>query len=181
MRALAEAGRRPPDLVILDRMLPGLSGDEVARRMKRDSRTVATPIIMLTAKAADEDELVGFALGADDYVRKPFSVKLLLARVAAVLRRQEARDAAYDVLSAGAVVLDRGRHEVRVAGQIVGLTATEFRILGALMAARGRVLTREQLIDLVIGPGAPVTNVALATAVGPPAVPARTNDHKAVQ
>ena len=75
--------------------------------------------------------------------------------------RQEAQDAARDVLSAGAVVLDRGRHEVRVAGQIVGLTATEFRILGALMAARGRVLTREQLIDLVIGPGAPVTNRAM--------------------
>jgi two-component system phosphate regulon response regulator PhoB len=147
-RALAEAGRRPPDLVILDRMLPGLSGDEVARRLKRDDRT-------------DEDELVGFALGADDYVRKPFSVKLLLARVAAVLRRPEARENAREVLSAGTVVLDHGRHEVRVAGQAVALTATEFRILGALMAARGRVLTRAQLIDLVIGPGAPVTNRAM--------------------
>jgi two-component system phosphate regulon response regulator PhoB len=160
-RALAEAGRRPPDLVILDRMLPGLSGDEVARRLKRDDRTAATPIIMLTAKATDEDELVGFALGADDYVRKPFSVKLLLARVAAVLRRPEARENAREVLSAGTVVPDHGRHEVRVAGQAVALTATEFRILGALMAARGRVLTRAQLIDLVIGPGAPVTNRAM--------------------
>jgi two-component system phosphate regulon response regulator PhoB len=160
-RAIAEACRQPPDLVILDRMLPKLSGDEVARRLKRDPRTAGIPVIMLTAKAADDDELVGFALGADDYVRKPFSVKLLLARVAAVLRRQQGGDAVGDVLTSGPVVLDHGRHEVQVAGQPVEVTATEFRILAALLAARGRVLTREQLIDTVIGTGAGITNRAM--------------------
>ncbi len=160
-RAVAEATRQPPDLVLLDRMLPGLSGDEVATRLKRDSRTAAVPIVMLTAKAADDDELVGFALGADDYVRKPFSVKLLLARVAAVLRRKEEAAAAREVLAVGPVTLDHGRHEVLVQGRPVELTATEFRILAALMAARGRVLTREQLIDAVLGVGAAVTNRAM--------------------
>jgi len=160
-RALAEATRQPPDLVILDRMLPGLSGDEVARRLRREPRTAAIPIIMLTAKAADEDELVGFALGADDYIRKPFSVKLLLARVSAVLRRRESAGVPREVLALGPVVLDHGRHEVTVAGRPVELTATEFRILAALMEARSRVLSREQLIDRVLGQGAAVTNRAM--------------------
>jgi two-component system phosphate regulon response regulator PhoB len=159
--ALAEAQRQPPDLIILDRMLPGLSGDEVATRLKRDERTAGIPIIMLTAKAEDDDELVGFALGADDYIRKPFSVKLLLARVAAVLRRQAGAESGCEVLAVGPVTLDHGRHEVLVAGQRLELTVTEFRILAALMAARGRVLTREQLIDSVLGQGAPVTNRAM--------------------
>jgi DNA-binding response OmpR family regulator len=160
-RALAEAYRQPPDLIILDRMLPNLSGEEVALRLKRDTRTAAIPIIMLTAKSEDEDELVGFALGADDYVRKPFSVKLLLARISAVLRRQKAAAAKREVLAAGPVVLDHGRHEVRADGRPAELTATEFRILAALMAARGRVLTREQLIDQALGQGAAVTNRAM--------------------
>ncbi len=160
-RAIAEAYRQPPDLIILDRMLPNVSGDEVATRLKRDSRTAGIPIIILTAKAEDEDELVGFALGADDYVRKPFSVKLLLARVGAVLRRHRASGSQRDVLTAGHVVLDHGRHEVLVNGQSLDLTATEFRILAALMSARGRVLTREQLIDTAVGHGAAVTNRAM--------------------
>jgi two-component system phosphate regulon response regulator PhoB len=160
-RAVAEAYRQPPDLIILDRMLPGLSGDDVSAKLKRDMRTAGVPIIMLTAKAADDDELVGFALGADDYIRKPFSVKLLLARVAAVLRRREQAAGARDVLTVGGFVLDHGRHEVVVDGQPLELTATEFRILAALMAARGRVLTREQLIDAAVGHGAAVTNRAM--------------------
>lgn len=160
-RAVAEAYRQPPDLIILDRMLPNLSGDDVAAKLKRDQRTAGVPIIMLTAKAADDDELVGFALGADDYIRKPFSVKLLLARVAAVLRRREQATGEPDVLSAGNLILDQGRHEVLVDGHALELTATEFRILAALMAARGRVLTREQLIDSAVGRGAAVTNRAM--------------------
>jgi len=160
-RAVAEASRQPPDLVLLDRMLPKLSGDEVARLLKHDSRTATVPIIMLTAKAEDEDELVGFALGADDYIRKPFTMKLLLARVAAVLRRHKASGAAPEVLAVGNILLDHGRHEVQVDGQRLDLTATEFRILAALMSARGRVLTREQLIDIAIGHGAAVTNRAM--------------------
>lgn len=159
--ALAETHRQPPDLIVLDRMLPSLSGDEVALRLKRDARTAAIPIIMLTAKAEDEDELVGFALGADDYIRKPFSPKLVLARIAAVLRRQKAAATKREVLSVGPVLLDQGRHEVLVDSRPLDLTATEFRILAALMGARGRVLTREQLIDSAIGHLAAVTNRAM--------------------
>ena len=159
--AVSEVQRRVPDMVILDRMLPKLSGDEVAMRIKRDPRSAATPIIMLTAKVEETDELIGFALGADDYVTKPFSVKLLLARVAAVLRRHETAGEPADTLSAGPVVLDRARHEVTVDGGAVVLTATEFRLLAALMAARGRVLTRDQLIDAVLGIGVAVTNRAI--------------------
>lgn len=156
--ALAEVRRSRPDLIILDRMLPKLSGDEVAARLKRASSSAAIPIIMLTAKAEDADELVGFALGADDYVRKPFSIKLLLARIAAMLRREHAARQPPDVLSGGPAVLDRGRHEVRIEGQSVALTATEFKILATLMGAGGRVLSRGQLIDAVLGPHVAVTD-----------------------
>jgi DNA-binding response OmpR family regulator len=158
LSALAEVRRQAPDLILLDRMLPRASGDEVAQRLKRDPRTAAIPIIMLTAKAEETDELVGFALGADDYVSKPFSMKLLLARIAAVLRRGEAAAESGDVLTAGPIVLDRGRHEVTVEGAPIAPTATEFRVLAALMAARGRVLDRNQLIDSVLGCGVAVTN-----------------------
>ena len=112
----------------------------------------------LLTKAEESDELVGFALGADDYVRKPFSIKLLLARVQALLRREQALSETAHVLTAGPFVLDRGRHEVTVAGRAVMLTAMEFRLLGALMAARGRVLSRAQLIDAALGTGAAVTD-----------------------
>lgn len=159
-KALAEAYRQPPDLIILDRMLPKLPGEEVARRLKHEKRTATIPLIMLTAKAEDEDELVGFALGADDYIRKPFSVKLLLARVAAVLRRHDDTPATTEVLTVGPITLDRGRHEVRVDNSAVDLTATEFRFLSVLMSGRGRVLSREQLIEEVLGQGAAVTNRA---------------------
>ncbi len=158
LSALAEVRRQAPDLILLDRMLPGASGDEVAQRLKRDPRTAAIPIVMLTAKAGETDELVGFAMGADDYVSKPFSMKLLLARIAAVLRRRESAAEEGEVLTAGPIVLDRGRHEVTVEGEPIALTATEFRVLAALMAGRGRVLDREQLLDLVLGSGAAVMN-----------------------
>jgi DNA-binding response OmpR family regulator len=156
--AIAEVQRRPPDIILLDRMLPRTSGDEVIMRLRSDPRSARIPVIMLTAKAEETDELVGFALGADDYVRKPFSMKALLARVAAVLRRREERAEAAEVLAVGPVMLDRGRHEVTAADQPVILTATEFRLLAALMAARGRVLSRDQLIDAGLGTGAAVTD-----------------------
>ncbi|MBI5864476.1 MAG: response regulator transcription factor [Planctomycetes bacterium] len=155
---LAEAQRQPPDLIVLDRMLPRLSGDEVARRLRSDQRTARIPILMLTARAEESDELVGFALGADDYVRKPFSIKLLMARIQALLRRDQPHGETGDVLTAGPIVLDRGRHEVTVAERPAGLTAMEFRLLAALMAARGRVLSRNQLIDAALGAGAAVTD-----------------------
>lgn len=158
---LHETYRSPPDLLILDRMLPRLSGDEVAKRVRSDPRTANVPILMITAKAEDEDELVGFALGADDYVRKPFSVKLLLARVAAILRRRDERGQAGEVYAAGPVVIDRGRHELTVGGRPVELTATEFRILDALIRASGRVLTREQLLNAATGEGTAVTDRAV--------------------
>lgn len=156
--ALAEVQRNPPDLILLDRMLPRVPGDEVVTRLKRDPRTADIPIIMITAKADEAEELVGFALGADDYVRKPFSMKLLLARVSAVLRRKELAEQPGERLTAGPYALDRGRHEVTIDGVPLPLTATEFRILAALMSARGRVLDREHLIDNVIGSGVAVTN-----------------------
>lgn len=156
-QAMTEIGRQAPDLVVLDRMLPIMSGDDVALKIKRDPRSNQIPIIMLTAKTEETDELVGFALGADDYVRKPVNAKVLLARVGAVLRRKEAGVKSGDVLSAGPLTLDRSRHEVTVEGTPVALTATEFRMLATLMAARGRVLDREQLIDAALGDGVAVT------------------------
>lgn len=156
--ALIEAQRTPPHLILLDRMLPKASGDEVAMRLKRDPRTAGVPIIMITAKAEEADELVGFALGADDYVAKPFSIRVLLSRVAAVLRRKETAEQDSNVLSYGPITLDRSRHEVTAAGRSVQLTATEFRVLATLMNAKGRVLDRGQLIDAVLGSGVAVTN-----------------------
>lgn len=156
--AAAEAARHPPDLVLLDRMLPRIPGDEVLTQLRRDPRTVHVPVVMLTAKAEEADQLVGFALGADDYVTKPFSMKVLLARIAAVLRREDSASQERDVLSIGPVTLDRARHEATVDGHPAALTATEFRILAALMSARGRVLDREHLIDSVLGSEQSVTH-----------------------
>jgi DNA-binding response OmpR family regulator len=156
--ALEDIRRQPPDLVVLDRMLPGISGDDVIAGLKREPATAGIPVIMLTAKADESDELVGFALGADDYVTKPFSMKLLTARVAAIFRRTETTDTKAEVLGAGPVRLDASRHELTVDGKSVGVTATEFRVLRALMAARGRVLSRRQLIDTVLGKSVAVTD-----------------------
>ncbi len=156
--ALAEARRQPLDLILLDRMLPGLSGDDVALQLKRDSRTSSIPIIMLTAKAEEADELVGFALGADDYVTKPFSMKLLLARISAVFRRTDTSPSGREVLREGPVTVDLARYLVTLDDEPVAVTATEFRILRALMAAGGRVLDRNRLIDVALGNETVVTN-----------------------
>lgn len=156
--AMAEVRRAAPDLVLLDRMLPGTSGDEVIASLKHESATAAIPVMMLTAKAEESDELVGFALGADDYVTKPFSMKLLVARVAALLRRADATEIEGDVIVQGPVRLDSSRHEITVGGRPITVTATEFRLLRTLMAGNGRVLTRAQLIESVLGTGAAVTD-----------------------
>jgi two-component system phosphate regulon response regulator PhoB len=156
--ALTEVDQTAPDLIILDRMLPGMSGDEVIAHLKRDQRTASIPIIMLTAKAEESDELVGFALGADDYVTKPFSMKLLLARVSAMFRRTETADLNQEILSAGPIQLNTDRHELAVDGQPITVTATEFRLLKALMKANGRVLSRDRLIDAAMGTNAIVTD-----------------------
>ena len=156
--ALAELRRERPDVLILDRMLPGMSGDEVIAKLRREPNTAEIPVLMLTAKAEESDELVGFALGADDYVKKPFSMKLLLARVDALLRRVSAPTAGSDVLTAGPIRLDRSRRELKANDESVTLTSTEFGILWELMAARGRVLSRDQLIDGVLGESTVVTD-----------------------
>jgi two-component system phosphate regulon response regulator PhoB len=156
--ALTEALRSSPDLILLDRMLPGMSGDELIAQLKREPRTAGIPTVMLTAKAEESDVLVGFALGADDYVTKPFSMKILLAKISAVLRRMETPEASDETFSAGGIQLDVDRHELTVDGRHVSATATEFRILRALMAARGRVLSRARLIEAALGTGVAVTD-----------------------
>ncbi|HWL92334.1 MAG TPA: response regulator transcription factor [Phycisphaerae bacterium] len=155
-KAVAEIRRDPPDLILLDRMLPGMSGEEVAQEIRRDPATAGIPIIMLTAKAEESDELVGFALGADDYVTKPFSMKVLMARVTAMLRRGDAPVPDAEIFREGPFSLDWTRHELTVGEAVIAVTATEFRLMGALMAASGRVLDRGKLIDKVLGQGAVV-------------------------
>jgi two-component system alkaline phosphatase synthesis response regulator PhoP len=162
--ALEIAQRERPDLVVLDLMLPGLDGTEVARRLKGDLRTADLPIVMLTAKGEETDVVVGLTLGADDYVTKPFSMKVLLARIGTVLRRREqAGDQPSDsaLLKTGPLSIDTSRHEVAVNGEPVKLTLTEFKLLVALVGARGRVLTRDQLMDKAMGTDVFVTDRAI--------------------
>jgi two-component system phosphate regulon response regulator PhoB len=161
--ALELAQREQPDLVLLDLMLPGLDGTEVARRLKGDARTAHIPIIMLTAKSEETDVVVGLTLGADDYVTKPFSVKVLLARVKAVLRRADTPQPLENAgtLKAGPLSIDTARHEVTINGEPAKLTLTEFKLLTALVNARGRVLTRDQLMDKAMGADVFVTDRAI--------------------
>lgn len=156
--ALELARREKPDLIILDLMLPQRSGREVASLLRADSATRQIPIIMLTALTAEHDIVTGLQIGADDYVTKPFSMEVLMARVAAVLRRRAGVTENDSVLRAGAVTLDRARHVVEVEGQPVAVTLTEFRLLEALIAARARVLSRDQLMAKVMGPDIAVTD-----------------------
>ncbi|MCX5784209.1 MAG: response regulator transcription factor [Elusimicrobia bacterium] len=145
------AAKERPRLIILDLMLPGLNGLEVCRRLKMDQKTSAIPVIMLTAKGEESDKLVGLEMGADDYVTKPFSVKELLARVKAVLRRSETPAAAVDKFKAGALEMDFLKVEARVKGAAVELTSKEFELLKALALSAGRVLSREALLDKAWG------------------------------
>jgi two-component system, OmpR family, response regulator RegX3 len=149
VEALAEFDRAGADIVLLDLMLPGLSGTEVCRALRSRS---SVPIIMLTAKDAEIDKVVGLELGADDYVTKPYSARELVARIRAVLRRgTDAEPLADTSLSAGPVRLDVDRHVVAVDGQPVALPLKEFDLLELLLRNAGRVLTRGQLIDRVWG------------------------------
>jgi phosphate regulon transcriptional regulator PhoB len=148
--ALARVRAMPPDLVVLDLMLPEMTGLEVCRRLRADPATAAVPIIMLTAKADEVDRVVGLEMGADDYVAKPFSPKEVVARVRAVLRRVHPGEAARP-LTAGTVSLDASRHLVTIAGKPVELTPKEFDLLHALLEAGGRVLSREHLLNRVWG------------------------------
>ena len=139
-----------PDLVLLDWMLPGLSGIEFARRLRADKRTRTVPIIMLTARSDEQDKLAGLDSGADDYITKPFSPRELMARIKAVLRRR-APEMTDDVVQAGGLKLDPGSHRVTGHGKPVELGPTEFRLLHFLMTHAERVHSRTQLLDQVWG------------------------------
>jgi two-component system phosphate regulon response regulator PhoB len=148
--ALEAVRRRAPDLIVLDLMLPGVDGLELTRALKRDAATARIPLVMLTARSEELDRVVGLELGADDYVTKPFSPRELTLRIKAVLRRGEGATAPA-VLEAGSIRLDAAAHEAAVAGEPLGLTATEFRLLQLLLERRGRVQSRAQLLSEVWG------------------------------
>jgi len=150
---LAEARRKLPDLVVLDLMLPGIDGLEVCRRLRSDSRTQHIPIVMLTAKGEEADAVIGLSQGADDYVRKPFGMKELVARIATRLRATETKGPAdtQKVVRFGDLVIDSVKHEVTLMGELVKLTVTEFKLLRHLVVNRGRAFTRNELLNAVLG------------------------------
>jgi DNA-binding response OmpR family regulator len=149
--ALARARAHPPDLVILDLMLPGLDGLQVCRALRGEEPTAAVPIIMVTARAEEADRIGGLELGADDYVTKPFSPRELVARVAALLRRSQRAAATGSVLTYRGLTLDADRHDVTVAGTAVRLTAKEFLLLQYFLQRPGRVVSRDRLLTDVWG------------------------------
>jgi DNA-binding response OmpR family regulator len=151
--ALFVARHEKPDLVILDLMMPGMDGWDFCQRYRQERDT---PIIILTARVEESDQVLGFELGADDYVTKPFSPRALVARVRAVLRRAQGTPAPVAVLRSDELVLDHEAHEVTVSGRVVDLTPTEFDLLKVLMATPGRVFTRGELLDRVLGDEADV-------------------------
>jgi len=147
-----------PDLVILDIMMPAPDGIEVARQIRANPEISETPIIMLTAKSGENDQLAGLTVGADDYITKPCSPRLLVARVAALFRRMQVPDTnAGNSIVAGPIEIDLDTHEARLDGELIALTVTEFRILAALVAQRTKVLSRSSLITRAMGPGVTVT------------------------
>jgi two-component system phosphate regulon response regulator PhoB len=149
------------DLILLDIMLPGMDGYEVCRRLRGEPSAAHLPVIMLTAKSEETDMVVGLELGADDYVTKPFSPRVLIARIRAVLRRKASCGQTADVLSIGELRIDRSRHEVRVKGELVRLTATEFGILLCLALRPGWVFSRYQIVEAVRGGEYSVTDRAV--------------------
>lgn len=160
--ALRLLGSHKPDLVLLDLMLPDLDGLEVCRRIRRDPASEGLPIVMLTAKGEEADIVAGLELGADDYVTKPFSPRVLLARIRAVLRRKAAEMPAADApIEVHGLVIDPRRHEVSLHGQPLELTATEFRVLHALAQRPGWVFTRRRIAEAVHGATDVVTDRAV--------------------
>ena len=149
--ALAKARSEVPNLIILDLMLPEMSGLEVCKVLKSETGTRHIPVIMLTSKAEEVDKIVGLELGADDYVTKPFSPRELILRVNRSLRRGKDKVPVVEKLTLGEITLDHARHEVLVKGEPIELTATEFRLLALLMDRRGRVQGRDRLLNDVWG------------------------------
>ncbi len=165
--ALEAVESKAPDLILLDIMLPGVDGLRVCRKLKEDPEYSEIPIIMLTAKGEEPDIVAGLNMGADDYILKPFSPKVLLARVQAVLRRAEVdHDDSYDddeseVVEIRELTIHPGRHEVSLSGEPVELTATEFKLLHFLAQRPGWVFTRQQILDGVHGDNYAITDRAV--------------------
>jgi two-component system phosphate regulon response regulator PhoB len=159
---LEAARRKRPDIILLDLMLPGVDGLDVCRRLKSETHTAQIPVVMVTARGEEADVVTGLELGADDYVTKPFSPRVLSARTRAVLRRPRSQpdDVSAPIRLHGIEILP-GRHEVLVDGQPVVLTATEFKILHLLARRPGWVFTRYQIVDGIRGPNYPVTERAI--------------------
>jgi two-component system phosphate regulon response regulator PhoB len=156
---LKSAGQKRPDLILLDLMLPGKDGLQICRELKRNEATRDIPVVMMTAKGEESDIVTGLEMGAEDYIVKPFSPKVMVARIKAVLRRKAAVSAsdAEDVLNIQGIMIHPGRHEVSVSGKPVDLTASEFGILHFLARRPGWVFTRYQIVDAVHGEDYPVT------------------------
>jgi len=150
-KALTAVRAEKPDLIVLDLMLPEIDGLEVCKILRRDPETVSIPIIMLTAKAAEMDRVLGLELGADDYVTKPYSPRELVLRIRKLLKRVQATDETGERFRIGPLEIDVPRHEARVDNKPVALTATEFNLLTLLAKRRGRVQTRERLLQDVWG------------------------------
>jgi DNA-binding response OmpR family regulator len=148
---LERARKEKPSLIILDLMLPEMDGKDVCRVLKSNPLTQSIPILMLTAKAEEVDRVIGLELGADDYVTKPFSPRELVLRVKAILRRKEAPQEGEKVLKIGDLLIDIDRHRVSIKDKPIRLTSTEFKLLFELASRRGRVQTREHLLDKVWG------------------------------
>jgi two-component system alkaline phosphatase synthesis response regulator PhoP len=161
-KGVEAARRQQPDLVLLDLMLPGMNGLECCRALKGDRSTAAIPIVMVTARGEESDIVAGLELGASDYVTKPFSIKVLLARVRAVLRRKTSQLAPEEEpLRIHEIEIHPGRHEVHADGKAIALTNTEFRILHFLARRPGWVFTRYQIVDGIRGENYPVTERAV--------------------
>ena len=158
-KAIDSVQRKLPDLIVLDLMLPGIDGLEVCRRLKRDSKTREVPIIMLTAKSEERDVITGLDGGADDYITKPFSPRVLLARVKSLLRRKdvELRSQQETTIQIRDLIIHPGRHEVTLHGNELRLTYTEFALLQFLVKRPGWAYTRSQIVDAVKGEDYPVT------------------------
>ncbi len=150
--ALKRARDAHPDVILLDIMVPQLNGWEVCRRLKQDPDTTAVPVIMVTGRVEEGDKVLGFEMGADDYITKPFSPRELIARIRAVIRRRRPDEPARKpLLRAGELEIDRHRFEVRMQGRRVEVTPREFELLASLVSSPGRVFGREELLDLVWG------------------------------
>ncbi|MBD3263653.1 MAG: response regulator [Candidatus Omnitrophica bacterium] len=161
--ALEVLDRQSPDLIILDIMLPTIDGFEVCRQIKQDRRHSCIPIIVLSAKGEEIDRVVGFELGADDYVTKPFSSRELALRVKAVLKRESTPENTREMLNSGPLIVDIPRHKVTTGKKTIELTAMEFKLLVTLMQRRGRVQSRERLLSDVWDMAADVTTRTIDT------------------